>query len=105
LNNEGLLDKILLLRGYKDVAFELKALKLPFVEFEGVFMTQKLPNFYHKRPNGPMQVEPEKRTPRSVASSLQVSPSKPKPRARRQSDTVSLSAASTSFYLTGWNVA
>ncbi|KAH9946643.1 hypothetical protein B0H21DRAFT_778993 [Amylocystis lapponica] len=42
LQNEGLLDKVILLRGYKDLAHELKSLELPHLEIEGVFMTKKM---------------------------------------------------------------
>lgn len=42
LQNEGLLDKIVLLRGYKDLAIELKHLQLPVVEVEGVFRSTKM---------------------------------------------------------------
>ncbi|KAI0092084.1 hypothetical protein BDY19DRAFT_875855, partial [Irpex rosettiformis] len=44
LQNEGLHTKITILRGYKDLAYELKSLNLPHVEIEGVFMTKKLQN-------------------------------------------------------------
>lgn len=49
LENEGLLEKITILRGYKDLARELKNLNLPIAEVEGVFMTQKIPSFYPKK--------------------------------------------------------
>lgn len=88
LNNEGLLDKIILLRGYEDVAFELKALQLPFVELETVFMTQKI-NYATKKSSGSMQVEPEKRNPRSIANSFQLSSPKLNPKSRRYSNSVS----------------
>ncbi|EIM92450.1 uncharacterized protein STEHIDRAFT_151774 [Stereum hirsutum FP-91666 SS1] len=42
LENEGLLDKVTLLRGYRNLAFELKNLQLPYLEIERLFMTQKL---------------------------------------------------------------
>lgn len=42
LQNEGLLDKIVLLQGYKDLAYELRSFGLPPVEIPGVFMTKKL---------------------------------------------------------------
>jgi hypothetical protein len=40
--NEGYLDKIVLLRGYKNLALELQDLGLPELEIDGLFMTQKL---------------------------------------------------------------
>ncbi|KAK0233206.1 hypothetical protein IW262DRAFT_1329215 [Armillaria fumosa] len=43
LQNEGLLDKIVLLRGYKELAVELQHLQLPVVEVGGVFRSTKLP--------------------------------------------------------------
>ncbi|KAK0506115.1 hypothetical protein EDD18DRAFT_1122075 [Armillaria luteobubalina] len=43
LQNEGLLDKIVLLRGYKELAIELQHLQLPVVEVGGVFRSTKLP--------------------------------------------------------------
>lgn len=48
LQNEGLHNKITILRGYKDLAFELKSLGLPHLEIEGVFMTNKLQNSVKK---------------------------------------------------------
>ncbi|OBZ80082.1 hypothetical protein A0H81_01170 [Grifola frondosa] len=42
LQNEGLLDKVILLRGYRDLAHEIKNLNLPFLEIEGIFMQRKL---------------------------------------------------------------
>ncbi|KAF8591870.1 hypothetical protein K439DRAFT_1325765, partial [Ramaria rubella] len=76
LHNEGLLDKIILLRGYKELAFELKDLQLPLVEFQGVFMTQKLPVNYLKKFPSCAPTDPEKRSSRSNANSIQSSPSK-----------------------------
>ncbi len=43
LQNEGFLDKIVLLRGYKELAIELQHLQLPVVEVGGVFRSTKLP--------------------------------------------------------------
>ncbi|GBE77914.1 hypothetical protein SCP_0107960 [Sparassis crispa] len=57
LQNEGLLDKIVLLRGYKDLAHELKSLGLPHLEIEGVFMTKKLPNNSFKKITGFSQLQ------------------------------------------------
>ena len=53
LQNEGLQDKLTILCGYKDLAHELKSLDLPYLEIQGVFITQKLQNMnfnYHKKP-------------------------------------------------------
>ena len=44
LQNEGLHSKITILRGYKDLAYELKSLNLPQIEIEGIFMIKKLQN-------------------------------------------------------------
>lgn len=52
LQNEGLQDKLTILLGYKDLAYELKNLNLPLLEIEGVFMTKKMPNInMHKKTN------------------------------------------------------
>lgn len=42
LHNEGLHEKLVILRGYRDLASEVKSLNLPHVDVEGVFMTHKL---------------------------------------------------------------
>ncbi|KAI0365226.1 hypothetical protein BV20DRAFT_954754 [Pilatotrama ljubarskyi] len=42
LENEGLLDKVILLKGYKDLAHEIDSLSLPQLEIEGIFITKKL---------------------------------------------------------------
>ncbi|KAI0724530.1 hypothetical protein C8T65DRAFT_691548 [Cerioporus squamosus] len=42
LQNEGLLDKVILLKGYKDLAHEIYSLKLPQLDIEGVFIQKKL---------------------------------------------------------------
>ncbi|KAI0361652.1 hypothetical protein OH77DRAFT_1508535 [Trametes cingulata] len=42
LQNEGLLDKVILLKGYKDLAHEIDSLNLPQLEIEGIFITKKL---------------------------------------------------------------
>ncbi|KAH9849783.1 hypothetical protein C2E23DRAFT_736548 [Lenzites betulinus] len=42
LQNEGLLDKVILLKGYKDLAHEISNLSLPQLEIDGVFITKKL---------------------------------------------------------------
>jgi hypothetical protein len=49
LENEGLLQKVVLLRGYNDVAIELKNLRLPELTIDGVFMTHKLPTIQRNR--------------------------------------------------------
>ncbi|KAG1750024.1 uncharacterized protein EDB91DRAFT_1110990 [Suillus paluster] len=52
LENEGLLQKIVLLRGYKTLAKEFQHFDLPHLDIEGVFMTKKLPSSYsHRRVN------------------------------------------------------
>ncbi|KAJ7038164.1 hypothetical protein C8F04DRAFT_370482 [Mycena alexandri] len=55
LENEGLIHKLVLLRGYKAVALELKNLKLPEITVEGVFMTRKLPTNPFTRNKGQPQ--------------------------------------------------
>ncbi|KAH8113332.1 hypothetical protein DFH11DRAFT_1601415 [Phellopilus nigrolimitatus] len=42
LENECLLDKIVLLKGYRDIATELKALRLPTLSLDNLFRTAKL---------------------------------------------------------------
>ncbi|TFK89773.1 hypothetical protein K466DRAFT_574615 [Polyporus arcularius HHB13444] len=42
LQNEGLLDKVVLLKGYKDLAHEIYSLRLPQLDIEGVFIQKKL---------------------------------------------------------------
>ncbi|KAI9063042.1 hypothetical protein FKP32DRAFT_1686352 [Trametes sanguinea] len=42
LQNEGLLDKVVLLKGYKDLAHEINSLNLPELEIDGIFITKKL---------------------------------------------------------------
>ncbi|KAF8516216.1 hypothetical protein BU17DRAFT_93042 [Hysterangium stoloniferum] len=84
LNNEGLLHKIILLKGYHEIAFELKILNLPFVEFKGVFMTQKLPVKHSGRMPS---AEHDKSGPRSVPNTNNVQASPSKSKIRRPSDT------------------
>lgn len=50
LETEGLSDKITLLKGYDDLAFELKRLNYKEVSFEGLFETTKLVVGYHSTP-------------------------------------------------------
>ncbi|KAJ7487636.1 hypothetical protein B0H11DRAFT_2014190 [Mycena galericulata] len=52
LENEGFLHKLVLLRGYKDVAFELRNLQLPELTIDGVFMAHKLPTNIFQRNRG-----------------------------------------------------
>ncbi|KAH7931005.1 hypothetical protein BV22DRAFT_1077661 [Leucogyrophana mollusca] len=60
LENEGLLEKVVLLRGYKNLAVELRNLDLPELEIEGVFMSKKLPtNIFKKAPISPPGILPE----------------------------------------------
>ncbi|TBU48361.1 hypothetical protein BD309DRAFT_987411 [Dichomitus squalens] len=42
LQNEGLLDKVVLLKGYKELAHEINSLRLPQLEVDGVFIKKKL---------------------------------------------------------------
>ncbi|KAJ3475177.1 hypothetical protein NLI96_g12010 [Meripilus lineatus] len=51
LQNEGLLNKMIILRGYKDLAFEIKSLDIPCIEIDGLFMSRKLQTINNKKPN------------------------------------------------------
>src|SRR5262245_60906589 len=42
LQNEGLLDKVVLLKAYKELAHEINSLHLPQLEIDGVFIQKKL---------------------------------------------------------------
>lgn len=55
LENEGFAHKLVLLRGYKDIAIELKNLQLPELTIDGVFMTHKLPANIFQRNRGHFQ--------------------------------------------------
>jgi len=60
LENEGLLQKLVLLRGYKTLATELQHFDLPHLDIGGVFMTKKLPPSYtHRRSTPPTGVAQE----------------------------------------------
>lgn len=60
LENEGLLEKVVLLRGYKTLAAELQHFDLPHLDIGGVFMTKKLPSCYtHRRSTPPTGVAPQ----------------------------------------------
>jgi hypothetical protein len=50
LENEGLLGKIVLLKGYKDLAMDVRSLNLPQLKIEGVFMRDKLPTSTYASP-------------------------------------------------------
>ena len=43
LQTEGLLDKLIFLRGYNEIAFQLRDYEIPECTIPGVFMTQKMP--------------------------------------------------------------
>lgn len=49
LQNEGLHHKLVILRGYRDFAPELRSLNLPFLDIEGVFLREKLQTNNHKK--------------------------------------------------------
>ncbi|KAK7694623.1 hypothetical protein QCA50_001810 [Cerrena zonata] len=53
LQNEGLRNKLVVLRGYKELAYELKNLKLPTLEIVGLFMTEKLQTIAPPRRHSP----------------------------------------------------
>jgi len=56
LDHENLLSKVVLLKGYKDIAAELLALGLPTLEIEGLFLERKivLGNYNnYQRPTSP----------------------------------------------------
>lgn len=44
LQNEGLHQKLTILRGYRELAPEVRALNLPQVDIQGVFLTEKIPS-------------------------------------------------------------
>ncbi|EKM61021.1 uncharacterized protein PHACADRAFT_168384 [Phanerochaete carnosa HHB-10118-sp] len=49
LANEGLHHKLTILRGYREFAFEVKSLNLPFLDIPGLFMTERLQTINYKR--------------------------------------------------------
>lgn len=51
LQNEGLIEKVILLRGYKELAYEIKGLQLPHIDIEGLFMKKKLYTHPSKKTN------------------------------------------------------
>ncbi|EMD42028.1 hypothetical protein CERSUDRAFT_79626 [Gelatoporia subvermispora B] len=63
LQNEGLLHKVILLRGYRDLAHELRSLNLPQLEIQGVFMTRRIQNNPFRKNSAPVpvpgQVQPQ----------------------------------------------
>ncbi|KDQ63727.1 hypothetical protein JAAARDRAFT_75984 [Jaapia argillacea MUCL 33604] len=79
LENEGLLQKIILLRGYKELASELKTLNLPDIEIEGVFMTKKIftPSHNYRKSPSPrtMFMSMEEATENSKANGSSKTPS------------------------------
>ncbi|KAJ7630974.1 hypothetical protein FB45DRAFT_917110 [Roridomyces roridus] len=73
LQNEGFLHKLVLLRGYKEVAFELRNLQLPELTIEGIFMTHKLLTHNFPRTRGHVH-----ETPKSSSSSSHYSGDEPR---------------------------
>ncbi|KAJ7706142.1 hypothetical protein B0H17DRAFT_1035886 [Mycena rosella] len=55
LENEGFSHKLVLLRGYRELAMELKNLKLPELTIDGIFMAHKLPTIFSQRNRGHFQ--------------------------------------------------
>lgn len=51
LETEGLLDKVILLSGYKELALELQHLRLPAVHIDGLFRPTKVPSHLTKFKN------------------------------------------------------
>jgi len=81
LQNEGLFEKIVLLRGYRDIASELKSLNLPDLEIDGIFMPRKLSSTLPRKkastPPSLIQADDFERmraSPRSSSSPLTMSP-------------------------------
>ncbi|KAF8216206.1 hypothetical protein K438DRAFT_1800249 [Mycena galopus ATCC 62051] len=81
LENEGFLHKVVLLRGYKDVAVELKNLRLPELTIDGLFMTSKLPTIFQRNRShipefSPISVpaSPKKSSTPTTASTLSDEP-------------------------------
>ncbi|TFY69774.1 hypothetical protein EVJ58_g230 [Rhodofomes roseus] len=56
LANEGLLEKVILLRGYKELAYEIKGLQLPHIEIDGLFMKKKLYTHPAKKTNNAQSI-------------------------------------------------
>jgi hypothetical protein len=55
LENEGLLGKIILLNGYKNLAMDVRNLNLPQLKIEGLFMDDKLSASTYTSPAKAMQ--------------------------------------------------
>jgi len=51
LENEGFLRKLILLKGYRELAQEIRNLKLPEVELEGLFMKDKIKTHWNNTTN------------------------------------------------------
>ena len=68
MQNEGLLDKVVLLKGYKDLAHEINSLRLPQLEIDGVFIQKKL------QTNGKQKAA----TAANASAAANVSPKPPK---------------------------
>ncbi|RPD82575.1 hypothetical protein L226DRAFT_549286 [Lentinus tigrinus ALCF2SS1-7] len=73
LQNEGLLDKVILLKGYKDLAHEIHNLNLPQLNIDGVFIQKKL------QTNGKQKVGPAANAIGSAASKSPKPPKQPMP--------------------------
>lgn len=67
LQTEGLLDKLVFLRGYNEIAFQLRDYEIPECTVPGVFMTQKMPlklnprrfaQGFHQAYSSPSQPQP-----------------------------------------------
>ncbi|KAJ7597070.1 hypothetical protein C8J56DRAFT_850991 [Mycena floridula] len=67
LENQGHARKIILLQGYDEIGAELRTLKLPVVQIEGLFMTRKLPfkRFAHPTAIAPNQFPGTLSSPKS----------------------------------------
>ncbi|KAI0778162.1 hypothetical protein BD413DRAFT_684062 [Trametes elegans] len=79
LQNEGLLDKVTLLKGYKDLAHEINSLNLPQLEIEGIFITKKLYTNGSKKAAAAAAVANAKPVPVSSTASSPKSAASPKP--------------------------
>ena len=75
LQNEGLLDKVILLKGYKDLAHEINSLSLPQLEIEGVFIQKKL----HTNPGSKKVATQTAGASSNTATSTPKSNNSPKP--------------------------
>lgn len=80
LQNEGLFNKLVILRGYKDLAPELRSLNLPYLDIEGLFLQEKLNTraFYKKGSAANNSNKPNAATSNTVPQAQNTETSRPK---------------------------